>query len=229
MPLAADWSWIKTHLILLAFAATLSVGAVYGVLYIQTSERAAAEQRQAVIVDALTAQNKVIQQQSAQQIAALNQQNQLLEAQIQQITAALAKRQVIEVNVPKQNATLTAAQVATQLGGVAQGDDVLLPLSNAQSVLTAVQLVPLLQQDKVDLTASNGLLKNEVTNAQSALDLERKAHTSDNTTSAATIKLRDDTILTLREENRKSKLKWFGIGYVAGFVSACALHAAAVI
>ena len=68
MSLTADWSWIKTHLILLAFAATLSVGAVYGVLYIQTSERAAAEQRQAVIVDALTAQNKVIQQQSAQQI-----------------------------------------------------------------------------------------------------------------------------------------------------------------
>jgi len=229
MPLSTDWAWIKTHLILLAFAATLSVGAVYGVLYIQTSERAAAEQRQAVIVDALTAQNKVIQQQSAQQIAALNQQNQLLEAQIQQITAALAKRQVIEVNVPKQNATLTAAQVATQLGGVAQGDDVLLPLSNAQSVLTAVQLVPLLQQDKVDLTASNGLLKNEVTNAQSALDLERKAHTSDNTTSAATIKLRDDTISTLHEDIRKGRLKWFGIGYVAGFLSAEGLRVAKVL
>jgi hypothetical protein len=229
MSLTTDWGWIKTHLILLAFAATLSVGAVYGVLYIQSSERAAAEQRQAVIVDALTAQNKIIQQNVAQQIAALNQQNQQLELQNQQLSVLLAKRQVIEVALPKQNATLSATQVATQLGGVAQNNDVLLPLSNAQSVLTAVQLVPLLQQDKVDLTASNGLLKNEVINAQSALDLERKAHTSDNTTSAATIKLRDDTILTLRAENRKSKLKYFGLGYVAGFVSACALHAAAVI
>jgi len=229
MSLVTDWDWIRTHLILLAVLATLSVGAVYGVLTIQERERSAAEQRQAVIVDALTAQNKIVQQQTAAQITLLTQQFQALEAQNQVLIVALAKRQQAETAVPVHNANLSAVEVAKNLGGTAEGDNVVLDLPLARNVLTAVQLVPLLQQDKVDLAASNGLLKNEVTNAQSALDLERKAHTSDNTTNSATIKLRDDTISTLHAEVRKSKLKWCGICYVAGFLTAEGLKIAKVL
>src|SRR5208337_1606161 len=218
MNLTQDLTWVKSHVVTLVLAAFLVCGSVYGVLYVQTKARSEAAQQQAVIAAAITASNTALQTSTKQQVDALIEDSKQKDAQITVLISALSKRQVVENNLPKQNATLSATQVAQQLGGVAQGDDVVLPLSNAQSVLTAVQLVPLLQKEKSDLQATNGLLQTEVSNGVQALNLERTAHKSDNDANAAIIKGKDLDILAIKAQARKSKMKWFGIGVVVGFI-----------
>jgi len=217
--LSDDFKWIKAHLILTAIAACLIFGAVYGVESVIAKHDEKNAQAIAAIVDAQTKQNQQFQISIKAQIDTLVQQNQVLESENQTLIAALAKRQVIENQVPIKNQNLSAVEAAKALGGTSDGDNVVLELPIARNVVTQVQLVPLLQQDKADLEKSNGLLTTEVVNAQSALDLERKAHESDNTTNAGIIKERDTTISTLKAECRKSKLKWFGIGFVAGYIT----------
>ena len=217
--LSQDIVWVKSHVITLALTAVIVVGSVYGVLAIQSNARSESAQQQAAVVAAITASNASLQASTKQQVDTLVQANLALSNQVQQLTTALAKRQVIEVNIPKQNATLSAAEVATQLGGAAQGNDVVLPLSNAQSVLTAVQLVTLLQKDKSDLQATNGLLQTEVSNGVQALSLEKTAHKSDNDANAAIIKGDALNLSACKADARKGKMKWFFIGYVSGFLT----------
>jgi hypothetical protein len=104
------------------------------------------------------------------------------------------------------------------LGGAAQGNDVVLPLTNAQNALTIVQLVPLLQKDKSDLQAENGLLQTEVSNGVQALSLERTAHKSDNDANAAIIKGDALNLSACKADARKGKLKWFFIGVGVGYL-----------
>jgi len=226
LSLSEDLKWIKGHLILLALVGTLVFGGVYGVESLIARHDDVAATRAAILADEQAKANQVFQAQVQQQISTLVQQNVLLEAQNQTLIAALSKRQVIEQQIPIKNQNISAVEAAKQLGGTSDGNNIVLDLPVARNVVSMVQLVPLLQQDKVDLTKANGLLISEVANAQQALDLERTAHTKDNTTNEGTIKARDERISALQEDMRKSKLKWFGIGYVAGFVSAIGLHAA---
>ena len=218
MTLSDDLKWVKGHVITLALAACVVLGSIYGVLYIQANARDAAAQQQAVVVAAITASNAALQASTKQQVDTLVQANLALEAQIQQLTTALSKRQVVEVNLPKQNATLSAAEVATQLGGAAQENDVVLPLPVAKNVLTMVQLVPLLQKDKSDLQAENGLLQTEVSNGVQALGLERTAHKSDNDANAAIIKGDALNLSACKADARKGKMKWFFIGVGVGYL-----------
>jgi hypothetical protein len=218
MSLLADVTWLKTHLILVAIAASLVFGSVYGVESIIAKH----DDKNAIVLqtlsDSMNKQNQQFQQNIKTQLDSLAAQNVQLEQQNSQLINALAARQVVEKQIPLTNATLSAQDAAGKLKGQAVGNTVVLDLPIARDLVTSVQLVPLLQQDKADLEKSNGLLQTEVSNGVKALDLERTAHTNDNTTNAGTIKARDAEIVAVKAECRKSKLKWFGIGVVVGFV-----------
>jgi hypothetical protein len=124
---------------------------------------------------------------------------------------ALAQRQVVEVQVPKQNIQLAAPQVAAGIDQavgakpgttVVSGDTLILPLPLGQQALSALQLVPLLQQDKVDLTA-------QVTNVSKELDLEKQAHASD----VNSCKLE---VVALKKKGHKNIFKAVAIGIGIG-------------
>jgi hypothetical protein len=228
MSLLADVTWLKTHLILVAIAASLVFGSVYGVESIISKH----DDKNAIVLqtlaDSQAKANVQFQQGIKLQLDSIAAQNAQLAAENATLINALAARQVVEKKIPVAVASETSLEVAADLkkatnGTVGilkspDGDLIQLDLPTAKGVLTSVQLVPLLQQDKTDLEKSNGLLQTEVANGVKALDLERTAHANDNTTNAGTIKARDAEIVAVKAECRKSKLKWFGIGVVVGFV-----------
>jgi hypothetical protein len=220
MTLLGDVSWVKTHLLLVGVVAALVFGSVYGVESLIANHDAKNAIVLQTLADSQAKANAQFQISVKSQIDAIAAQNAELAAENQTLIKALATRQVIEAKIPVQNSSLSAQDAASALKGQAVNDQVVLPLPVARDLVTSVQLVPLLQADKADLEKSNGLLETEVTNGVKALDLERKAHTNDNDTNAGTIKARDGEISQLKSDCRKSKMKWFFIGYVAGFVSA---------
>lgn len=212
-----DWKWLTTHLVLVGVLLASVAGAVYGVesLVAKHDEQVAA--KYAAIATLANQQNQQFQTQVLAQMKALSDQNQQLANSNAQLAAALTQRQKVEVEIPKQVGTMTATQVATQLGGTATGDNVTLPLPAAQTALTDVLLVPQLQSDKKDLqdqltnetqiaTNNKKLYDDEVV----ALTGEQKAHAADNKASAT-------EITALKADARKSKLKWFGIGVLVGY------------
>ena len=214
-----DWTWVKTHLVLLMMVALLSFGAVYGIESFISKHDAAEATKYSQIATTQNQQTAQVLAQVQTEVAALMAANQQLANQNQQLVTSLSKRQTTEVQIPKQTASLTAAQVAIELQGTANGDNVTLALPVAQNVLANVKLVPLLQQDKTDLqsaynnqvqvSANNLALYND---EHLALVSEQKAHQADNTANAATIK-------KLKADARKGKLKWFFIGFVSGFIT----------
>lgn len=217
--LIADWKWLTTHLIIVALAGTLVVGSIYGVLHIQAKDAERHAQEFAQLADSMNKANAAFQASTEAQIKTLAAANQQLALEVGTLTQVLARRQAAEQSLPKKNANLSVIEAARSLQGSADGDNVVLDLHVARDLVTQVQLVPMLEQDKADLGKSNELLAAEVANGEQALDLERKAHASDNSANGATIKARDAEVSALKKNLRKSKMKYFIIGYVAGFIT----------
>lgn len=200
MNLTDDLNWLKTHLILLAIVA----GSIYGGIYLVESKIADHDKQMATIYQV---QNQQFQAQIKEEIDALKEQN-------TQLSQALATRQVVEVKLPTQNGSLTATQAAQEISKstkanpgqvVSQGDTVVLDLPTARDLTTMAQLVPLLQADKADLT-------KQLSNETKIYNDEVSAHQKDNQTNAV-------ALTACKADARKGKLKWFGIGYVAGFLT----------
>ena len=219
LSLSQDFNWVKTHLLLLAIVGGLIFAGVYGVEALVAKHDEKNSQALAQLADNFNKQNQILQQQNAAQIKALTDQNIALQSEIATLATSLAKRQTTETQLPVKNANLSAIDAAKALGGTADGDNVVLDLPISRQIVTQVQLVPLLQADKADLEKQNGLLQTEVANGVKALDLERASHGSDNTAKDATIKSLQSDLSTAKAECRKSKLKWFGIGFVAGYIT----------
>lgn len=200
MTILEDLNWIKTHLILLAIV----VGGVYGGIYLIESKMAEHDKVTAAIYQS---QNQQFQAQVKEEIDALKQANVLL-------AQSVATRQVVEVKLPTQNGSLTATQAAQEItksvkanpGEVTSvGDTVVLDLPVARVLTTMAELVPLLQADKADLT-------QQLTNETKIYNDEVSAHKKDTETDAVVLK-------ACKADSRRGKFKWFGIGYVAGFLT----------
>lgn len=190
--------------------------ALIGGTYLYEAKRAEVAEGRAVAAESKAAdseaQNKLFQQNVQVQLSQLAAQN-------AQLSAALAQRQVLEVKVPQQNASLTAAQVAAGIDSttgnkvgttVAQGDSLILPTTLGKDALSALQLVPLLQADKVALTTEN-------TNLSKSLDLEKQAHVSDVTALNLQITADKLEIKAVKAQARKSKFRWLGAGIIIGY------------
>lgn len=218
MTIAADLAWLKHHLILLAIVLGLTFGGIYLVESLVAKHDDAAAAKYSQIAADTAKQNQLFQLQVQTEIASLVAANQQLANQNQQLVASLANRQVQEVQIPKQTASLTAVQVAVELQGTAKGDNVTLTLPAAQNVLASVRLVPLLQVDKKNLQDA---YTNEVQIANNNLTLYNKEHealVSEQGSHEADKKANAKTISDLKTDCRKSKLKWLGIGVIIGFI-----------
>jgi hypothetical protein len=224
-----DWSWLISHLILLAVVGLLVTGAVYGTESLIAKHDAARSTQFAQILATQAAETKTLQQQfAADELASA-----VRDAQYQQTIAQLSKSiQVRDANAQKQqqtDATLdavsAASRLATQTGAkpgevtVAE-DNVILDLPITRNIVASLDSLATIEADLQDT-------KNELT-AQTGLtaDANTKLADADKVIASQTTQLADSTkacqaqISAVKAEARKSKFHWFIGGYIAGFVSA---------
>lgn len=151
-------------------------------------------------------------QATAQLLVQQNQQFQVqMQQQINQLAQALSARQVIEVKIPTANQSLTSSQTADALSKAtnaksgevtAVNDTVVMDLPVSRTVLSDVQLVPLLQQDKADISKQ--------------LDLEKQAHISDVKADVANLQACQLEVKAVKAKGRKNIIKSFVIGLGVG-------------
>jgi RNA-binding protein YhbY len=184
-----------------AFAVAIGL-ALFGVYSFEAHKADLAETK----ATSLQATAQLISQQNVQF-------QQQMQQEFQQLAQALSARQVIEVKIPQANQVLTSSQTADAItkatnakpGEVTSvGDTVVMDLPVSRTVLSDVQLVPLLQQDKVDLGKQ---LKDE-----------QAAHASDTKADAAELTACKATVVAVQRKSLKRAIKAFFIGVVVGVV-----------
>jgi hypothetical protein len=225
MTITDDLNWLKTHLVLLAILVSLTFGGVYGVEALVAKHDASTASQYQAIAAATAAQNATIQAQTQQQITLLAAQNAQLQAQMAQLAQAISSRDAKLLAQQAKIPSMTPVQIAAEFPkyltkGIAtvEGSGVLLDAPASQEILAQVEEVPVLKQDIIDLNSINAKQASEITNLNTsnnslitALDSEKASHSADNTANAK-------ELISVKAQARKSKLKWFGIGFVAGFV-----------
>lgn len=180
--------------------------------------------------DAKDKQNTEFQQQIQQQISQLAAQNTALQQQntaqqklIQTVTDKLRAQQ-------KTDATLPPTDLANRIITLAPGGTVTVladgyKLDQTEAVIVTQKLEePAALQAVID--QDNKIITNDasiIMNDASILDAEKKSHQSDLTSLQAKLDMANQQTKVEHDKIGKGKLKWFGIGYVAGFASAVIL------
>lgn len=225
MSLTGDYTWVKTHLILVGITAGLVFGGVEGTLSLIDKHDAKIAAQYQILADQEIAQNKTLQSMIQAQQTQLDADRQALEDLNSKLAQALTQRAISETNLPKVNAKLDVTQTADKIAAATNGSatpsgsSIILDLPTAQTILTDIQLVPLLQQDKKDLESQFQQETQVADDLSKQIVLEKQSHDGDVKALKAQIDADTKTISQLKADNRKSKLKWFGIGYVAGLLT----------
>lgn len=190
----------KIHVLAIAIAITLGLFSVYSHEESKLAVAQAEAKTQQQLNLQIQKQNNDFQTQVSAQIASLQQQNQTLQSQ-------LVKQQ----NADKQLSPGDLAQRVASLVHVDPKD--IQPTTAGFDLTSNAVLQTALQLEQVPI------LTTQLSNTKNALDLETKAHTSDKEASTSALKTVNDNLTSCKADLKKSKLKWFGIGYVAGFIS----------
>jgi uncharacterized protein YlxW (UPF0749 family) len=212
-----DLGWLKTHLLLLFLVAGLTFGGVYGVEAIVSSHDSATASKFEAIAKDTAAQNAQIQASTQAQIASLT-------AQVQSLTQAVVARDAQLVKTKAIIPSLTPTQVASAIQpllskGTATADPtgaVLLSQEASQEVLGDLEELPV---DRADIASLNAIVSNqttEISSLQTALSSVKTSHQADKEANAKEVS-------ALKASARKSKLKWFGLGFVTGLLAGHAL------
>src|SRR5271170_2591865 len=182
-----------------------------------------------VVADAQATANAQLAAQVAADKASLQVLTDKLSAQNQQLTnanvalaAALSQRQKTDAALPVPDLVNRWAQLAPGTnftGAVGSGNNVTVTPSNALATVQQLEKVPVLTQQLTNETT-------EKTNDDQLLASANKSIFDLNNQVAGATKLDTDhqaqcveQIKVVKDEARKSKRKWFVIGYVAGFLS----------
>lgn len=224
--ISKDWTWIKTHLALLAVVIILAVGSVYfieKVIADHDHERAIELQS---IAQQIAQQNQTLQQQTKAQIDSLTQTNLALQQEIGSLANAIATRDSQLQKTQQQVPTLTPDQLSAEWSTRIKNAGKITPTPNgytadqaaAVATVQALESVPVLEQDKHDLQTANANLTNQVANSESKYDLEVKAHVSDNTSCQADLKSANAQLKDVKAQNRKRNIILAIIGFAAGVV-----------
>jgi hypothetical protein len=224
-----DLAWLRHHLILLALVVLLVVGSVYGIeSVIAKHDHENALEKQA-IAQTLAQQNQQFQSQTQIQINTLVQQNTALQQQIGVLATAITTRDSQLRTQQAQVPQLTPDQLSVEWQKDIKNAGNIKPIlpsgyqvdqAAAVASVQAIEAVPVLQQDIGDLQNSNKNLGVQLVNETAIYEDEKKAHASDNTANAAAIAAQNAKIKDITAQCRKSKLKWFGLGFLAGLFAA---------
>lgn len=221
----------KLHAILFALAAISIIGGVYGVETLVAQHDAATNAKWQTILATQTAQTVALQKQLTQDEATWAQIQAQLLAQNAKLANAVLTRDSQTQRKVTQDATLDAAGAASNINShvqngsaVAQSNNVVLPLDTARGVAASLDLLPTVQADLADTKTQ---LANEVklvAGDAADIDEQKKLVLAQQQTLVDAQKKAASDLSVCRAKARKGKLKWFGIGYVAGFVSGVTAH-----
>ena len=219
--LSQDWSWLKTHLVLLAVVGVLVVVSVYGVESIIARHDEATSNKWNQILAAQTAQTQTLQKQLQADEANWAQVEAQLLAQNAQLTKEVATRDQQLVTQVKSDATLSLQQAAARIAEqtqaqpgevTAQTNDVAIDLPISRIITADLDRLPVAEQD---LANTQTQLANETTiatNAQSDAADAKKVIADQTVQLADANKACQAQITTVKAQARKGKIKAFFIG-----------------
>jgi DNA repair exonuclease SbcCD ATPase subunit len=224
--LSTHWSWVLSHLLIVALIGGLVWGAVYGVNSLIASHDAKTEARYSQLLVAQTAQTKAIEDKlSADEQAHQAIENQLI-AQLAADQAAMKQRDALNAQLVAKIAQMTAPQVVADLqpklrAGTATllADGVKLDVPAARDVDEQITEGA---NAKTDLATTQADLAKETTiagNAQADLATAKTAISAEQAKNTDQVKACAAEVATVKAEARKGKMKWFVIGYVSGFLT----------
>lgn len=230
-------SWVKHHLILLAVIIIFFFGGVYFVVHLLANNTAAnnAQWQQVLAVTeqhVQTLESKLTDDEKARANVQAQQQ-----AIISQLATAIAQRNAAVDKQTKIDATLSASEIATRLSQLsqakvgeitAQGDNIVIDLPIGRTVMASLDLLPVVQADLADTQQQ---LAGETTIASSAnamIEEQKMVIDSINQLAAIQQKATAATVSDLKAQARKSKLKYLGVGYIAGLLSGIGLRIAGI-
>jgi hypothetical protein len=225
----ADLTWIKAHLLSVALVAMLTFGSVYGIESVISRHDDVAAKRQDAIAAQMEKSNAQVQASTQQQLQSLATANAALQAQVSSLSSAISKRDGGLAVQQRTDAGLqpsaltqrwsTLLGVSGEVTASTDGQSIVAELPAAIKTVQQLESIPVLTADKADLqtqvSKQSQIIANDaqsLTDSAKALSSEVATHKADNDAAAKDLK-------SCRTDARKGKLKWFGIGYVAGFLT----------
>jgi hypothetical protein len=229
MDIITDLNYLKHHIILLIIVIILVIGSVYGIESIIAKHDAANSAKADAVLQQQTAQTNLLAQKLQQDELATAQQNAQLMAMNAQLSSYITQRDKAVAVVIQKDTTLSAVEAAQKIAMqtnakpgevIAQGDNVQMDLSVSRTVVANQDQLPVVQADLADtqkqLTSETTLYngsQGSLYDTHQLIDaMKIQATDADNKCKA--------DIKTAKAVARKSKLKWFSVGYVLGLVSA---------
>ena len=226
----SGWAWLKAHERLAMLALVLAVGSFGMSKYFDVSAARAdakyvAAQQQVTDAKANSAALALATAQMQGQYTALVQ---TLSIQNAQLAASIATRQTAQVAQQTVDAHLPVTELVTRLqtlgnapvGSVSVvGGGIDLTLLGAVSVTQTLEQVPVLVQNLAEETKIAGNYQTEVAKSDSlTADLKSQVTGLDTQLTDQT-KACTAQVAAVKADARKSKVKWFKIGFVTGFLS----------
>jgi hypothetical protein len=218
------WAFGVSHLMLIGLLAL----ALVGCCLLWASKSADRADARAALANALSAQkdkdNVAIQKTNADIQAQWARDRAELQGEVSSLASAVAKRdntfQQHATTIPNLAPPALALEWGKAAGEPAPSVDVsgnaIVPLPLAQKSVIALELVPVLQQDKKDLQAAAGKDAQIISNDSAALGKEQAAHVSDNGACTADKNTLKADLEQVKADARKSKIRWFLYGVGAG-------------
>jgi hypothetical protein len=231
--LTSDLAWVKTHVILLIFVVLLAFGLFYETQSVIAKHDAAKAAEYQTSLNTAVQATKDIQNQAAAQDAQLVKLIQSLTTQNQQLATQVSSRDKVTQQAQQKAATLdatdTAAAIAVETKAstgavVAQDNTIVLALPIARTINEDLLSLAQAQADLAD--TQKQLVNEEVIANQTQLDLDeqKKLVLAQQKELSAGQKNYEQQIDALKAASLKGKIKWFGIGYIAGFISGATAH-----
>lgn len=223
-------TWIQKHERILIVLMVLLAGA-WGFSKFADLSASKAEARATVAEQALAAQ-KVSDAQNAATVAQVTQQYavivQSLQAQNASLAAAVASRQTALVAQQKTDATLPLADLSNRLKTLGNAPDgsispeansVNITQGGAVAVVQTLETIPALTANLKDTTDALQATRTAETKADELITDQTKQISNLNLTLVDQTKMCTAQISEVKAQARKSKIKFFKLGFVTGFVA----------
>ena len=231
--LFTGWTWLAHHVVLFILAVIICVGAVYETDSIISKRDDANSTKWNSILQTQTEQTAALQK----EIAANEKESAARDAQYQKTISDLAKtigqRNVQNEKQQKVDATLGVAQAAERLASqtqakpgeiVATDSGISLDLPIARSIVSSLDFLPVAESNLKDtqqqLAAQQGITTDAVADDQKQKQLVANLQTQVLDGDKACLA----QVTALKAKNRKSKIKVFFVGYIAGFITGATAH-----
>jgi uncharacterized membrane-anchored protein YhcB (DUF1043 family) len=223
-------SWLKLHERLII--AVLLIGAgIFGfqkyadIRATDASAKVQTAQAQLVAQQAAVAQQSAqVQQTTAQYqslVAQLSQQNAQLSTSIAQRNQALTVQQTTDKVMPlPQLATRWAADADFDASTLqTNGATLIVPQEVVADTVEKMDSIPVLQANLNDVQSELTNTKTELTSANTLIGQQKQDIAGIQQQNIDQVKADNAEIANVKAQARKSRMKWFGVGYVAGFIS----------